>query len=131
MSSERLERLKAEWEASRLRRLEWEQNFARLMDLRREAFDLEDSGQLDLAAEKYESAVSFGLSCKLNPSDYYGCWDRLMKIYRKLKRYADEDRVISANLASYHERLSKIPGFANKIKKLEERLAKCRALAKK
>lgn len=129
---ERLEKLKNEIEESRLKRLEREKEFSHVMELRHEASDLEDSGQLEMAAEKYETAVAFGASRSLNPMNYYGCWERLLVIYRKLKRYADEERVILAMLAACVSRSETSPAyFGRKIEKLEARLVKCRTLLSK
>ena len=123
---------RAELEEARRKRAQWEDQFSRLMRMREEASGIEEFGDLALASERYETAIAFGVSCSLNPMDYYGCWERLLVIYRKLKRYADEERVILAMLAVCVSRSEKAPDyFGRKIEKLEARLVKCRTLLSK
>ena len=129
---ERLEKLRNDAEEARLKRLERDKEFRQVMELRYEASDLEDSGQLQMAAEKYETAIAFGASCSLNPMNYYGCMERLLVIYRKLKRYADEERVILNMLAVCAAKSEKASGFFDrKIEKLQARLVKCQTLLSK
>jgi tetratricopeptide (TPR) repeat protein len=69
------------------------------MDLRvatdiQQAAQLEQDGQLEEAAKLYEDAI------KPKPADEHP-YNRLMIIYRKLKRPKDELRVIKAGIAAF------------------------------
>ena len=72
----------------------------------RKAKEAEDEGDLEGAADFYEHVI------KDEHADEYP-FDRLMVIYRKLKRYKDELRVINSGIKSFENHFSKKTGKAS------------------
>jgi tetratricopeptide (TPR) repeat protein len=61
---------------------------------------LEKEGKNEDAAQKYEKAIDFGSKSKcLRANNYFHSVERLVIVYRKLKRYDDEIRVINMGLS--------------------------------
>jgi tetratricopeptide (TPR) repeat protein len=74
----------------------------------------EDEGELEKAAEYYELAI------KQEPLEEWP-YNRLMIIYRKLKQYKDEARVITKGLKVFKEFYEEKAGrLFNRNKKLEQ-----------
>ena len=69
----------------------------------RKAKEAEDEGDLEGAADFYEHVI------KDEHADEYP-FDRLMVIYRKLKRYKDELRVINSGIKSFENHFIKKSG---------------------
>ena len=73
----------------------WEKDFDKLMSLQGRGRELEKEGKLEEAAQSYEEAIKFGKeSGRFRINNYYYSAERLMIVYRKLKRYDDEIRII-------------------------------------
>ena len=73
----------------------WEKDFGKLMSLQGRGRELEKEGKLEEAALSYEEAIKFGReSGRFKINNYYYSAERLMIVYRKLKRYDDEIRII-------------------------------------
>ena len=88
-----LEELRAESRA-------WEKDFNELMSYQNAGMELEKRGLHEKAAEQYEQAVSFGRSSsRMRTGNYYHSICRLVIVYRKLRRYDDEIRVIRQALS--------------------------------
>lgn len=126
---ERVAQMKAEIEALASERARYNGLVSEVVSLRSEAKRLEEMGDLTGASIKLEEAVSFGKSSSLNPSDYLAARERLFIVYRKLKRYADEERVLVEAITSEASRGHEV--CIRRARKYEERLAKCRALIAK
>ena len=78
---------------------EWEKMFGELMFYQNAGMNLEREGNLEAASEKYEKAIIFGRNNgRMKPSNYFYSYERLAIVYRKLKRYDDEVRIIEAAL---------------------------------
>jgi tetratricopeptide (TPR) repeat protein len=65
-----------------------------------EAGNAEKEGDLSLAAQLYEQAI------KENSTDEFA-YTRLMIVYRKLKQYKDELRIINKGIKSFKEAFNK------------------------
>lgn len=85
------------------------------------AREAETKNDLELAAEYYEKAIKANIA----DEEPYG---RLMIIYRKLKRYRDELRVINAGIRLfenlYIKKSEKLLGKNKKLVQLSKALAK-------
>jgi tetratricopeptide (TPR) repeat protein len=92
------------------------------------AREAEINNDLDLAAEFYEKAI------KANKADE-DPYDRLMVIYRKLKQYKDELRVINSGIKFYEnlykKKSEKLLGKNKKLLQLSNALAKTTGLTDK
>jgi hypothetical protein len=69
----------------------------------RKAKEAEDDDDIERAADLYEQVI------KDEHADEFP-YDRLMVIYRKLKRYKDELRVINSGIKSFENHFLKKPG---------------------
>lgn len=78
----------------------WEVAFGKCMEYQNNGMELEKSGKLEEAAEEYENAIDFGKhSNKLQVNNYFHSIERAAIVYRKLKRFDDEIRIIKIGLA--------------------------------
>lgn len=107
---------------------DWAAAFSEQMSYQSSGMAAEKSGDLLGAAWWYERSISFGESSPLmRINDYLHSCERLAVVYRKLKRFDDEVRVIRLALAHRNDgRIYDAP-FA----RLEVRLGRALALRDK
>lgn len=112
----------------RTERKERERAFSELMSYQSSGMSAEKSGDLLGAAGWYERSISFGESSPLmRINDYLHSCERLAIVYRKLKRFDDEVRVIRLALAHRNDGRVYDAPFA----RLEVRLGRALALREK
>lgn len=79
---------------------EWKRDYDTVLQYQNKGKELEHTGMLEEAAEQYEQAVLFGRgSERLRSNFYFQNIERLVIVYRKLKRYDDEIRTIRLGLS--------------------------------
>ncbi len=114
-------------ERLRSKRLAWEKVFGELMSYQNSGMAAEKAGDLAGAASWYERSISFGESCtSLRINDYFHSVERLAVVYRKLKRYDDEVRVILLGLS--HRRDGHV--YDTPFARLNQRLERALSLSK-
>lgn len=90
--NDEIKKLQAENEA-------WSKEFKECMSYQNAGMAFEKAGKYEDAALKYEKAIDFGTSSKrLRSGNYFHSVERLAIVYRRLKRYDDEIRVINTAL---------------------------------
>lgn len=103
----------------------WKSTFCELMSYQNGGAALEGEGRLEEAVIQYEEAVNFGRqSDDMKVNNYYHSIERLAILYRKLKRYDDEIRIINEALSddiTEYDRL-KLAARLEKAIKLKEKL---------
>ena len=77
----------------------WNIAFSKLMSYQNGGINLEKEGRLEEAIEQYEASVNFGHQSGMRVNNYYYSIERLTILYRKLRRYDDEIRIINDTLA--------------------------------
>lgn len=130
--AEQRERLKAAIREANARKEAhelWQRAFSEVLRLRALAAECEKSARIDNACAYLEQAVSVGQSAGLNPNDYLAALERLFILYRKLKKYEDEERTILDAIELQSTSNHQI--CANRVNKYKERLIKCRTLLSK
>lgn len=105
-----------------LRESEW----AEVISYQNQGKTYEKQQLLEQAADSYEKAIVIGESSpRIIINNYFHSIERLAVVYRKLKRYDEEIRVVSIGLQHQHE------GFADSyFEKLRKRLSKAESLLK-
>lgn len=99
--------------------------FSQVMEYQNKGMNLEKAGFLEDAAKSFEQAIAYGEnSSRLRINNYQYSIKRLAVVYRKLKRYDEEVRVIRISLA--HEDMDQ-----KSYKELESRLEKVLSLKQK
>lgn len=99
--------------------------FSQVMEYQNKGMNLEKAGFLEDAAKSFEHAIAYGEnSSRLRINNYQYSIKRLAVVYRKLKRYDEEVRVIRIGLA--HEDMDQ-----KSYKELESRLEKVLSLKQK
>lgn len=101
----------------------------RIVTLRSEASEFEKAECLDEASLKLEEAIAVGKEWGINPSDYLSAYERLFVVYRKLKRYADEERVLMEAITIESARGHEL--CLRRAQKYKDRLVRCRTLINK
>lgn len=103
----------------------WEKEFSTLMNYQNSGMEYEKKGDLPSAAQSYEQSIKFGRASKrMRINNFFHSIDRLVIVYRKLKKYEDEIRVIEDSL-----RLDKL--IQKDREKFSQRLAKAKQLQEK
>lgn len=117
--------LETELNALRAENEAWKREFNMLMNIQNGGMEYEKKGDLESAVKSYEHCIKLGRESKrMRINNYFYSISRLVIVYRKLKRYGDEIRVIEDCL--------RIDGVMPKDKeKLKQRLAKSKQLQEK
>lgn len=112
------------FERLRSERLSWEAAFAELMSIQNAGMSAEKSGDLLLAADAYERCIALGeSSSSYRINNYLHSIERLAVVYRKLKRYDDEVRVIRLGLSHRRDHSVYDAPFARLAVRLERALS--------
>lgn len=78
----------------------WMREFNELMSYQNKGMEFEHMSMLEEAASQYELAISYGRNSeRMKSNQYFHSIRRLAIVYRKLKRYDDEIRVIQIGLS--------------------------------